>query len=183
MRDTISLADLELERPFDLGGDDPKRLNLGLPVLLDALPRSTPKSVLCFRTFYGQVPLVAKKRWPDAQILAVDRDLLGTEFTRRNSTNLRLPLEVRECAHFSDALKSGEHFDLILGELSPSAGDAVMRAEILAILQVLAPQGQALLLCLDKLVREWALPFAEKNKISLSSVITREGFTVLRLRN
>jgi 16S rRNA G1207 methylase RsmC len=81
----VEIGGLELERPFDLGGDDLRRVGSGLPVLLDALPRTHPPSVFCFRCGYGGLPLVARSRWPGAQVVAADRDLLATDFTRRNA--------------------------------------------------------------------------------------------------
>ena len=181
---------LRFDRPFDLGGDDPKRLTSGLPVLRDALPRSPlPQHarVFCFRIGYGILPLLCRTRWPEGHITAVDRDLLAATFTRRNADKLGLSgakLEISETAHFPDflaSLESKARFDLILGELSPSAGEKVLQSEIKAIAQALAPGGQALLLALSKIEREWVKPFAAKNKLAILPVISREGYVVLRL--
>jgi 16S rRNA (guanine1207-N2)-methyltransferase len=54
LRDQVQVGDLLLDRPFDIGGDDQKRVRTGLPVLLDTLPRQDPdqrlKKILCFRS-------------------------------------------------------------------------------------------------------------------------------------
>lgn len=185
LRDSIEMGGLKFDRPFDLGGDDPKRLASGLPVLLDALPRSTPpKRVFCFRSGYGILPLMSRARWPDAHVIAAERDLLATTYIRRNAKRLNFlgeKLEIRESAHFPDVIKPTERFNLIMGEISPSAGENVFQAEIQAIAKALEPGDQALLLALDKIEREWVRPFAVKNKFSLLPVISREGYVVLRL--
>lgn len=186
-RDHIEIAGLRLSRPFDLGGDDPKRLTQGLPVLLDSLPRDPSRKIariLAFRIGYGILPIVSRQRWPDATVVGVDRDLLGTSFARLNAADLGVAgerLEIRESAHFPDALAPGEKFDLILGEFSPSAGEGVLQAEVRAIAAALAPGGQAYLLCLDKVEKDWVRPFATKQRLSLIATIKRAGYTVLRL--
>jgi 16S rRNA (guanine1207-N2)-methyltransferase len=183
-RDQVEIAGLRLERPFDLGGDDPRRLATGLPVLVDALPRKPPRRVLCFRCGYGALPLVARARWPEAQVVAVDRDLLATEFTRRNAHRLALAgerLQVREVAHLPQALEPEERFDLALGELSPSAGKRVAAAELEALSRALSPGGQALVLALQKQEREWIVQPAADRRSAIHRVIARQGYVLLRL--
>jgi 16S rRNA G1207 methylase RsmC len=183
-RDRVELGGLKLQRPFDLGGDDPRRLTSGLPVLIDVLPRQAPRSVLCFRCGYGALPLLARARWPEARVVAVDRDLLATTFTRINAAELGLAgerLDVRENAHLPDALQPDERFELVVGELSPSAGERVAEAELEAIATHLEKGGQALLLSLEKLEREWVRPFALKKKLSIHPLIAREGYAALRM--
>jgi len=185
LRDSVKIQDLELDRPFDLGGDDQKRLKVGLPVFIDALPRQTPPKdfkILCFRSGYGQLPLLCKKRWSNAQVVAVDRDLLGTSFIRHNAMKLNLTenLEVRESAHWPDTIAAEEKFNLILGELSPSADEAVALSEMKAIENHLMKGSDALILCLDKIEKDWVKKFTTKSKLSIFKVLSREGYSVLR---
>jgi len=186
-RDEVNVQDLTLNRPFDIGGDDQKRLKTGLPVLIDTLPRRALQSdqrVFCFRSGYGQLPLLARKRWPEATVIAVDRDLLGTTFLKLNADRLGVSgpkLEVREAAHFPTAIADGETFDLILGEFSPSAGEAVCVDELRTIEKHLRPGGEALILCLEKLEKDWVRKYADKFKRLIPKVLTREGYTVIRI--
>ncbi len=185
LRDQVDLQGLALDRPFDLGGDDPKRLNSGLPTLLDALPRNFRGRAFCFRSGYGQVPLTARRRWPEARIVATDRDLLGTHYVRRNAERLQLggeKLEVRETSTFQEALAPQERFELILGELSPSAGEKVALTELQAIHSALEPNGEALILALEKLEREWIKPSLVRTLLSIQPIIRREGYVVLTMR-
>ncbi|MBI3544349.1 MAG: methyltransferase [Deltaproteobacteria bacterium] len=182
LRDTVSLGGLKLERPFDIGGDDPKRLTHGLPLLLDALPRKAPRTVLCFRSGYGPLPLVCRARYGDSQVTAVDRDLLGTTYTRRNAERLGLGgprLEVLESAHFPDAFADGRKFDFITGELSPSAGAAVAEAELTFLVRALAPGGEGLVLSLKKLESSWIRPIAERRDLAIFPVISRDDYVLL----
>ena len=177
-RDTVSVAGKTLDRPYDLGGDDPKRLAHGLPVLFDTLPRqSVPKSVLSFRCGYGVVPIVCKSRWPGAEIVAMDRDLLATTFTRRNFDRLEMnDVVVKDSVGFSAIENDHQKFDLVVGELSPSAGERVAVQELQTIQRLLGKGGQGLVLVFDK--------FADqiKSQFPMMVLLRREGFSVLLIR-
>ena len=129
---------------------------------------------------------MSRKRWPDSQVIAVDRDLLATTFTRYNSRALDLDgakLEIRETAHFPDAIAEGEKFSLVMGELSASAGEAVAISEVEEVHRALAPGAEAFLLCVENVEKRWIRPFVERTKFSISVLIRREGYVVLRLVN
>ena len=184
LRDTVEIDGMKFDRPFDLGGDDPKRLSKGLPVLLDVLPRQAPRSVLIFRSGYGQIPIIGRSRWPSAQIVAVDRDLLGSAFVSRNARKLGFAgklLDVRERAHLVDAIQADEHFDLAICELSPSAGEKVAEAELTALARSLDRNGQALILVLEKIERQWLGGITKRKKLSMTRILAREGYALLRL--
>jgi 16S rRNA (guanine1207-N2)-methyltransferase len=186
LRDQVSFSDLTFDRPFDFGGDDQKRLKTGLSVLIDALPRTLPTSeikILNFRPGYGPIPLYCAKKWARSKVVAIDRDLLGTKFIRHNAFKLGLmdQIEIRESPYFSAAVLSGEKFNLIIGELSPSAGEAVALSELAAIEGCIADQGEAIILCLDKLEKDWIKKFSKMSKLSLFRVLSRDGYSVIRL--
>ena len=186
-RDRVDIAGLQLDRPFDISGDS-TRLATALPVLIDALPKKAPSHVFCFRSSYGVLPLIARKRWPEAQVVATDRDLLGTTFARTNAARLGLEgskFEVREqfdlCQALEHASSNDEHFDFAMGEISPSAGEKVAEAELVALSKSLTRDGQALILTLEKIEKEWIKGIAARRKLSISRLIARDGNLVLRL--
>lgn len=186
-RDTVSLKDLEFKRPFDVGGDDQKRIKTSLPILLDTLPRRPLEKnsrVLCFRSYYGITPLIARKVFPETRVQVYERDLLSLYFLNENAKNLGFAgenLAVTETPSLSEDILHAEKFDLILGELSPSAGALVACSELSAAHRSLKADGQALILCLEKTDQEWIKCFSEREKIQIQRVLTREGFTVIRL--
>src|SRR5256885_1966363 len=99
---------LVLSRPHDASEDPGHGKALG--ALLDAAPRTGPRTVLSFRCGYGALPLAARVRWPQAQVVAQDRDLLETAFLRRNAASLGLGgdrLRVVEALFPSGALPEG----------------------------------------------------------------------------
>ena len=151
-RDQTRFQDLRLERPHDVS-EDPAHQR-ALSALADSLPRSPPSRALSFRAGYGALPLFLKSRFPDAQVVAQERDLLDAAFLRRNSRALSLPVEVRETLFPAEGL-APRSFALVLGELSSPAGPAVAARELQEAADLLAPGGLALSLASEKQEREW----------------------------
>ena len=165
-RDETEFFGLRLSRPHD-ASEDPQHFKL-LAALADALPRAFTGRALAFRAGYGAMPLLLKSRFPQATVVAQDRDLLDAAFLRRNAAALGLPVEVRESLFLGDG-----PFDLVVGELSAPAGKAVALRELSEAANLLSKRGQALILASEKQEREWALP--------ASVLLRREGSAVLRL--
>ena len=169
---------LTLSRPHD-ASEDPAHAS-ALAALGDALPRKAPQRVLCFRCGYGALPLAARIRWPDAHVVAQDRDLLDTAFLRRNAERLGLAgerLRIAETLFPSEALPEGGAA-LVLGETSAPAGEPVFARELLEARDALAPGGEALVLASEKQAREW-LPSAGPSGAAV--LLRRGGACVLRI--
>ncbi len=186
LRDQVKVQNLVLNRPFDLGGDDPKRLSAGLPVLFDALPRqAVPQRIFCFRAGYGSIALAWADKWKQAEVVAVDRDLLATHYLKMNADlhGLEQNLKIRENAHFPNAFLPDEKFDLILGELLPSAGFAVAQAEVQAISEHLNEEGQAILYFVEKIEKEWLKLMSSQSNFRFQFVLRRDGYAAYRIIN
>jgi 16S rRNA (guanine1207-N2)-methyltransferase len=167
-RDKIELdlpERLELERPTDLA-DEPHRLKTAIPLLLTCLPASPPGRILVFRAGYGLLPALALARYPGARVIAVDRDLLATAYTSRNTRRWPERIRVVESLGLSGVLALGP-FDLILGELSPPLGPEATLAELSEVREALAPGANALILGLLKQWREFVKGSAESLRVRL----------------
>lgn len=176
-RDETEFQGLRFSRPHD-ASEDPTHLR-GLAVLSESLPRSPPERAFVFRAGYGALPLHLKARFPKAEIVAHERDLLEAAFLRRNSRALGLPVSVREAVWPAEGLEPG-CFPLLLGELSAPAGPGVAARELREAAELLAPGGQALILASEKQEREW-LPGAAPKGAPLTVLLRREGASVLRI--
>ena len=81
----------------------------------------------------------------------------------------------------SAAARGGpRELDLVLGELSPSAGPGVAALELSQARELLAPSGQALVLASGRQERE-RLPAALPEGATGAILVRRDGWTVLRL--
>ncbi|GAC1340394.1 MAG: hypothetical protein NVSMB23_10620 [Myxococcales bacterium] len=185
-RDQVSFAaggapPLPLTRPHDIS-EDPGHL-AALAVLLEALPRRAPARALLFRCGYGALPLALRARAPESAVVAQDRDLLDTAFLRRNARALGLDgarLRVEETLFPAEAARDGERFDLVAGELSAAAGEAVAARELREAHGLLAPGAEALVLLTPRQRREW-LPAAVPPGSAATILLERPQVCVLRL--
>jgi 16S rRNA G1207 methylase RsmC len=176
-RDQTELLGLRLSRPYD-ASEDPAHPR-ALLLLADALPRKAPARALVFRAGYGALPLLLKSRFPQAEVVAQERDLLDAAFLRRNARALGREVHVRETL-FPAAGLEGSLFDLVLGELSAPAGPAVAARELQEAADLLVPGGEGLVLASEKQEREW-LPKASPKGARLTVLLRREGASVLRI--
>jgi 16S rRNA G1207 methylase RsmC len=169
---------LTLSRPHD-ASEDPAHASW-LRALLDAAPRRSAGPILSYRSGYGALPLAARSLWPEARVVAQDRDLLDTAFLRRNARALFLEgasLVVVEALYPSEALPPGTAA-LVVGEASASAGEPVFARELAEARALLAPGGEAFVLASEKQVREW---FPAAGGSGATVLLRREGACVLRL--
>lgn len=192
LRDQVQVqgTDIVLDRPYDLGGDDPVRLKVILPLWCDVLPRESSghpfRKVFCFRSGYGGLAALVRSRYTQAFLYVQDRDLLGTEFTRRNFKKLGLDgpgfamIEKSNAWDGLEELSRDESFDLIVGELSPSAGKEVALRELKSISKALGPQSEAFVVCSEKNYKDWIKPEAI---ISQTLLISRSNYCVLRVKS
>ena len=176
-RDETRFAGLRLVRPHD-ASEDPGHQDL-LAALAESLPRNAPARALAFRAGYGALPLCLKSRYPTAQVMAQERDLLEAAFLRRNAGALGLPVEARETLFPADGLERGS-FSLVVGELSSPAGPAVAARELQDAADLLAAGGEALVVATEKQEREW-LPAAAPRDLPLTLLLRRGGASVLRI--
>jgi 16S rRNA (guanine1207-N2)-methyltransferase len=178
-RDETRLAafgrELRLLRPQD-ASEDPAHAS-ALQLLLDALPRTEPRRVLCYRCGYGAVPIAARLRYPAAEVVATDRDLLDTAFTALNARTLGLAgpaLRIAPAVFPAEALPEGGA-DLVLGESWAPAGQAVFARELRETQALLAPGGESLVLASERQAREWVAPGAA------AVLLRRSGACLLRV--
>jgi 16S rRNA (guanine1207-N2)-methyltransferase len=176
-RDETSFLGLSLLRPYD-ASEDPAHSRL-ISVLAESLPRSAPSRALCFRAGYGALPLHLKSQFPQAEVIAQERDLLDAAFLRRNARALSLPVAVRETLFPAEGVAGGS-FPLVAGELSSPAGPSVAARELQDAADLLAPGGEALILATVKQEREW-LPKAAPRGVAMTLLLRREGASVLRI--
>ncbi len=184
LRDRVEVEGIPFDRPFDLGGDDPKRLRSTLPLLLETLPRnSTPElmNILCFKCAYGALPVLCHKRWPESSITTFDRDLLGVRFTRRNLESLypAAPVTVLESPGMEDLTLEPGSFDLITYEVSPSVSSAAVSDDLTRMHLLLKPSGSIHIIAHDRSYRDFLQGW--KGPGRLTRIAGRDGLTVLQM--
>jgi 16S rRNA G1207 methylase RsmC len=184
LRDRVEVEGILFDRPFDLGGDDPKRLRSTLPLLLETLPRNSSPDlmrILCFKCAYGVLPLLCHKRWPEVSITTFDRDLLGVRFTRRN-LETRYPkaaVKVLESPDLEDLHLDSASFDLITYEVSPSLGSTTVLDDLTRLHLLLTASGCIHIIVHDRSYKDYLQGW--KGPGRLTRIAGRDGLTVLRM--
>ncbi|MBS2022640.1 MAG: methyltransferase [Deltaproteobacteria bacterium] len=170
---------LEIARPHD-ASEDPQHAQ-ALALLFETLPSKPVKSALTFRCGFGGAALALLSLQPEVRVLAQERDLLDAAFLRVNARALGLDarLEVRETLFPLEAAR-GVAFPLVVGELSPSAGPAVLARELKETAALLSPGGEARVLVPSKALRQ-ELNAAAPKKSSFSVLLERGPTSVVRL--
>jgi len=179
-RDTVELAlpePLTLRRPTDLA-DEPHRLARAIPFLAECMPRTQPRSVLAWRCGYGLLPALLLLRFPEAQVVAADRDLLGLEMTAANGAAAGPRLHCQPAIEPQEIRRDGG-FDLVVGELLPALGDAATRHELAQLARLLAKGGSGLLAARASQWRTLERPAPPPRVFPMG---TREDVTLLALR-
>lgn len=176
-RDEVTLDGRVLERPHDLG-EDAAHLRDALPLLIDLLPRQGAQTrALVLRGGYGAVALALAAR--GAHVVAADRDLLTTTFTRRNARRHALTLTTCEIAWLPDAAEPDTRFELVVAEVSDAVGPGATRRELTGVRKRLTPGGQALWLTRTKHVAELVGQLGEHVRPP-RTLAARGAYTVLR---
>ncbi len=165
---------ISLVRPHD-ASEDPRHAE-ALAFFFSAFPRTAPARVLAFRCGFGGAALASLALWPGAHVVAQERDLLDATFLVRNARALSMHqrLDARTTL-FPGEAAAKQVFDLVVGELSSSAGDLVAARELKEARAMLAPRGQAFVLAPQKMNEAIA-----RANAGFSLLLERGGFAIWR---
>lgn len=157
-----------LVRPHDIN-EDPGHLKTGTPLWLECLPRN-PGRALVVRGSYGAAATLLALR--GGLVTAVDRDLMGTTYTRRNARAVGVDVRTQDALWPARTLE-GERFDLVTGELHPQEDPSLWLEQLEGTQGLLAPTGQAL----------WLLREKHRKLLPAQAVVlaTRGAYCVARL--
>jgi 16S rRNA G1207 methylase RsmC len=137
-RDNVKIGALTLTRPSDFS-EDGAHHELGVALFLEMLPRSLKGDALVWRGGYGAVALTLAQR--GAHVVACDRDLLATTFTRRNAAQHGVAVGTREGASLEKSLPVGCHFDFAAMEVHPGVSEDAAKEDVLFALASLRQGG------------------------------------------
>ncbi len=119
------------------------RIDRGTLLLSHHLPDGEPGSFLDLGCGYGALGLDVAARFPSAQGLLVDRDLLAVEYARENARlQGAASVEVAGSLGYRDIPAGRGPFDWILSNLPARAGERVFEALILGGRARLKPGGE-----------------------------------------
>lgn len=180
-RDQVSLAwrdqTLRLERPHDIN-EDPSHASDAVPLLLETLPRQPRRSAFVWRGGYGIASIaLALSGTP---VLAADKDLLATTYTRRNARLCGVEIETRDALTPAQALGPDDRPAFAVGELSPIAGAERAARELLETTERLASGAEGLWLAPTRFARECLERLSKHKTVRAHLLVSHARWSILR---
>ncbi|MDD2822861.1 MAG: methyltransferase [Candidatus Daviesbacteria bacterium] len=154
----------------------------GTDVLLRSINLHTsPKTILDLGCGYGPLGIVLAKKYPQAKVTMVDRDLLAVRYTKLNIEKNNI--------HNADVFGSvgmeqvtDTTFDLIVSNIPAKIGDEAITQEfILEPFKQLNPEGELWVVVVNALNR--LIPkIGREHQLNVKEVKKRSGHTVYRIK-
>lgn len=157
------------------------RIDLGSEVLLRNIETGKPNRILDIGCGYGVLGLMLANKYPNAEVVFLDKDLLAVRYTQLNASANGL---VNVEAHGSVGIEavSDKKFDLIVSNVPAKIGDSAIEEEfILKPLRILNEGGEYWIVVVTALNR--LIPkIGRKNDLNLKEIKKRHGHSVYRIR-
>jgi 16S rRNA (guanine1207-N2)-methyltransferase len=121
----------------------PHQIDAGSELLLATLDpgHPAPRTILSLNASYGTVAVALAARYPRAEVVVCDKDLLALRYTRRNAALNNLG-NVTAVPSVGTRAVEGQSFDLIVAAIPDKIGDKVIEHDfVLAPLKLLAAYG------------------------------------------
>lgn len=168
---------LRLERPHDIN-EDPSHTSDAVPLLLDTLPRQPRRSAFVWRGGYGIASIALALS--GTRVLAADKDLLATTYTRRNARRCGVEIETRDALSPAQALGPDDRPALVVGELSPIAGTDRAVTELEEAMAHLSPGAEGLWLAPTRFARECLARLTNHKTVRVHQLVSHARWSILR---
>jgi 16S rRNA G1207 methylase RsmC len=154
----------------------------GTDLLLRTLDAEAPRAILDLGCGCGVIGIVLAKRFPESQVILVDKDLLAVRYARHNCVLNNAPNTQAIGSVGLEQAPLGP-YDLIVSNIPAKIGDAAIEQEfILAPLERLQPGGDYWFVVVSGL--NHLIPrIGARNQLRLKAVKKRSGHTVYHVRN
>ncbi|MDO8570052.1 MAG: methyltransferase [Candidatus Daviesbacteria bacterium] len=156
-------------------------LDHGTDILLRAIDFENPKTILDLGCGYGPLGIILAKKYPQAEVTMVDRDLLAVKYARNNIKKNNIT-NATVLGSIGLEKVNDEKFDLIVSNIPAKIGDIAIAEEfILNPFKHLTPNGEFWFVVVNALNR--LIPsVGRKNELNIKEIRKRNGHTVYRMK-
>lgn len=156
-------------------------LDHGTDVILRAISIDNPKTILDLGCGYGPIGVVLAKKYPQAQVTMVDKDLLAVRYTKFNIEKNNIQNAVVLGSVGMEQIKD-RTFDLIVSNIPAKIGDEAITEEfILTPYKHLISNGEYWFVVVNAL--KHLIPHVGgKNNLDIKEIKKRSGHTVYRIK-
>ncbi|NJP04834.1 MAG: methyltransferase [Chloroflexaceae bacterium] len=153
----------------------------GTDLLLRTIDIAAPSRIIDLGCGCGVIGIVLARRFAQAEVLMLDKDLLAVRYATHNARLNRTPNTTVIGSVALEQAPPGP-YDLIVSNIPAKIGDAAIEQEfVLKPLQRLAPGGEYWFVVVSGLNR--LIPsIGTRNQLRLKELKKRSGHTVYRLR-
>lgn len=156
-------------------------LDHGTDMLLRTITIDNPKTILDLGCGYGPIGIVLAKKYPQAQVSMVDKDLLAVRYTKFNIVKNNIQNANVSGSVGLEQIKN-KTFDLIVSNIPAKIGDEAITQEfILTPYQHLNPGGELWVVVVNALNR--LIPkIGRQHELNMKEIRKRSGHSVYRIR-
>jgi 16S rRNA G1207 methylase RsmC len=157
-------------------------LDHGTDALIRAIsPENNPKTILDIGCGYGPLGIILAKKYPQAQVIMVDKDLLAVRYAKLNIEKNMISNASVLGSVGMEQVKS-EKFDLIVSNIPAKIGDQAISQEfILDPFAQLNPGGELWVVVVNAL--NHLIPkVGSQNQLNMKLIKKRSGHSVYRVK-
>jgi 16S rRNA G1207 methylase RsmC len=179
----ISYRSFDESFEFDVGHTlfSSFQIDVGSDLLLRLIDVAAPTRILDLGCGCGVLGIVLARRFPDAEVVMADRDLLAVRYANHNAT-LNAAENARAVGSIGVAALPSGGYDLIVANIPAKIGDEAIEQEFVQQpLALLRPGGEywfVVVSGLNRLIPKIGL----RRNLALKELKKRAGHTVYRLR-
>ncbi|MDO8639035.1 MAG: methyltransferase [Candidatus Daviesbacteria bacterium] len=153
----------------------------GTDVLIRAIDSENPKTILDLGCGYGPLGIILAKKFSQAQVTMVDRDLLAVRYTGNNIKKNNIT-NVTVFGSIGMEQVSDQKFDLIVSNIPAKIGDEAIAEEfILNPFKHLNIGGEYWFVVVNAL-NHLVPSVGRKNKLNIKEIRKRNGHTVYLIK-
>ena len=156
-------------------------LDHGTDVLIRNITTVNPKSILDLGCGYGPIGIVLASKYPQSQVVMVDKDLLAVRYSQLNIQGNNISNATVLGSVGMEAVQD-KNFDLIVSNIPAKIGDEAITQEfILTPFKYLNPDGELWVVVVNAL--NHLIPRIEVlPNLKMKEIKKRKGHTVYKLR-
>ena len=153
----------------------------GSDVLIRAIDTASPQEILDIGCGYGILGICLAKKFPDAQVTAVDRDLLAVKYSNHNAAKNNAKNFSAIPSLATEQVKD-KKFDLIVSNIPAKISEqAILEEFLIQPLSLLNPNGEYWIVIVNALNRH-ILKLVNQDKIKAKLIRRRSGHIVYKVK-
>lgn len=157
------------------------QIDHGSDVLIRAIDKTSAENILDIGCGYGFLGICLARKFLNAKVTALDRDLLAVKYANHNAQKNNLK-NFAAIGSLATEKVSDQKFDLIVSNIPAKISDQAITEEfLLAPLQLLSENGEYWIVIVNALNR-FVIKLVNQNKIKAKLIRKRSGHIVYKLK-